>query len=124
VAKLRVGDVVIAAAGEPLVRPHDLVAIVARAPAGAPLELTVVRKKRTRTIEVLPDGAPASAAALEAWHERVGAPLPPAAPDSPPAAADDPIEPVVQPIPGTAAPLAPAAPAPQPAPEAAPAPPQ
>lgn len=126
-AELRVGDVVIAAAGEPLVRPHDLVAIVARAPAGAPIELTVVRKKRTRTIEVLPDGEPASAAALEAWHDRIGEPLPaaPAEPTAPeaaplPAVPAAPIQPIAQPEPGAAVPLAPTAPAPQADPAPAP----
>jgi len=85
-AKLAVGDVVIAAAGEPLVRPQDLVAIVARAPGGEPLELTVVRTGQTHTIAVLPDGEPASREALQDWHERVGQPgpaLPPLAPGAP-----------------------------------------
>lgn len=128
--ELRVGDVVIAAAGEPLVRPQDLVAIVARAPAGEPLALTVVRKGRTRTLSVLPEGEPATAAALDAWHERIGS-LPPAAtPPSAPGATepplveptpdgavspplvDAPLQPVVQPVPGfapldTAPPLVP-----------------
>ena len=78
-ADLRVGDVVVAAGGEPLVNPHDLVAIVARAPGGEPLELTVVREKKTRTIAVVPDGEPASQRALQAWHERIGLPIEPAA---------------------------------------------
>lgn len=123
VARLEVGDVVIAAAGEPLVRPQDLVAIVARAPTGAPLELTVVRKGRTRTLEVLPDGEPASSEALQAWHERMGGPPsrfqqgpldPPAAPPAP----DE--EPSV--VEGPGMPHAPLQPVAQP--EAAPAPPQ
>ncbi|MEB2344792.1 MAG: PDZ domain-containing protein [Deltaproteobacteria bacterium] len=107
-AKIRVGDVVIAAAGEPLVRPRDLVAIVARAPAGAPLELMIVRKKRTRTLSVVPDGEPATAAALEAWHERA---------EEPPAEAGALHEPEGQGDPHGADPIAPgaaAAPAPVP----------
>jgi predicted metalloprotease with PDZ domain len=113
-ARILVGDVVIAAAGEPLVRPQDLVAIVARASAGAPLALTIVRQKRTRTIQVIPDGEPASAAALEAWYERVGEEPEPVAP----VPTDVPIQPVIQP---DAAPVAPdpdtpSAPAPAPAP--------
>lgn len=120
-ARLRVGDVVIAAADEPIVRPQDLVAIVARAPAGVPLELTVVRKGRTRTIEVLPDGEPASPEALEVWHERMGGPPqrfqpgplePPAASTGeagptvvePPAAPPAPIQPVARPETGAAPP--------------------
>lgn len=115
-AKIRVGDVVIAAAGEPLVRPRDLVAIVARAPAGAPLELTIVRTKRMRTVSVVPDGKPATAAALEVWHEQVG---------QWPAEAEAPPEPVGQPDPPEADPIPPGAVAPVPGPPpagAAPAP--
>ncbi len=67
-ADLRVGDVVIAAAGEPLARPHDLVAIVARAATATPLELTIVRAGEQRQVAVTPDGEPATAAALDAWH--------------------------------------------------------
>ena len=89
-ADVQVGDVVVEAAGEPLVRPHDLVAIVARAPAGQPLVLTIVRARQTRQVEVLPEGEPASAAALEAWHEQIGARLRAPAP-SPPAAPLDPV---------------------------------
>lgn len=119
-ARLRVGDVVIAAAGEPIVRPQDLVGIVARAPSDAPLALTVVRKRRTRTIEVLPDGAPASAQALEAWHERVGGPPPrfqqgPLDPPAAPAPEEGPI--VVEQPPVPPAPIQPVA-----RPEAAPSP--
>jgi serine protease Do len=128
VAQLAVGDVVIAAADQPLVRPHDLVAIVARAPSGEPLELVVVRAKKTLTIEVRPEGQPASAAALQAWHERLGEPRPPEAAVQP-AAPAAPIQPVGQPMaPGPAfapgaTPLAPRPEAPAPAPLApAPAP--
>ncbi len=67
-ADLRVGDVVIGAAGEPLARPHDLVAIVARAATATPLELTIVREGKRQQIPVIPDGEPATAAALDAWH--------------------------------------------------------
>ncbi|HEY8493726.1 MAG TPA: PDZ domain-containing protein [Myxococcota bacterium] len=92
-ADVQVGDVVVEAAGEPLVRPHDLVAIVARAPAGQPLVLTIVRARQTRQVEVVPEGEPASAAALEAWHEKIGARLRAPAP-APPTA---PLEPVARP---------------------------
>jgi predicted metalloprotease with PDZ domain len=121
-ARLKVGDVVVAAADEPLVRPQDLVAIVARAPGGAPLELKVIRKGRTRSIQVVPDGEPASSEALQAWHERMGGPpdrfAPPAAAaepgaDAPPAEEPGlphaPIQPVAQP--DAAAPLPAGAPA-------------
>jgi serine protease Do len=67
-ADLRVGDIVVAAAGEPLARPHDLVAIVARAAAATPIELTIVREGKQQRIAVTPDGDPATAAALDAWH--------------------------------------------------------
>ena len=114
-ARLKVGDVVIAAAGEPLMRPQDLIAIVARVPAGEPLALTVVRKRKTRTIEVVPEGAPASPEALQAWHEQMGGPPARFAPEPPEAEpglaappADEsmlpaaPIQPVAQPDPAPA----------------------
>ncbi len=68
-AGLRVGDVIIAAADEPLARPQDLVAIVARAAAGTPLALTIVRGGKQQKILVTPDGDPATATALDAWHQ-------------------------------------------------------
>lgn len=77
-ADLHVGDVVVAAAGEPLARPHDLVAIVARAAVAAPIELTIIRAGKQSEVSVLPDGEPASAAALDAWHHGL--------PDYPPVA--------------------------------------
>lgn len=115
-ARLRVGDVVVEASGEPVVMPQDLIAIVARAASGEPIVLTVVRKKRTRTIEVAPDGAPASQRALEDWHDRVGRPEPAPAP-----ADADAVVPVTVPgeVPTQHAPLQPPAP---PAGAAAPAP--
>lgn len=86
-ADLRVGDVVIAAAGEPLTRPHDLVAIVARAAPATPIELTIVRDGKQQPIAVTPDGEPATASALDAWHRGL--------PDYPPVAdtAATPIQP-------------------------------
>jgi hypothetical protein len=87
-----------------------------------------VRAKKTLTIEVRPEGQPASAAALQAWHERLGEPRPPEAAVQP-AAPAAPIQPVGQPMaPGPAfapgaTPLAPRPEAPAPAPLApAPAP--
>lgn len=90
-ADLRVGDVVIAAAGDPLARPHDLVAIVARAAAATPIELTIVREGKQHRISVTPDGEPATGAALDAWHRGL--------PDYPPVAdtAATPIQPAAAP---------------------------
>ncbi len=89
-ADLRVGDVVVTAAGEPLARPHDLVAIVARAAMATPVELTIVRAGKQQKIHVTPDGEPATAAALDAWHRGL--------PDSPPVVeATTPIQPVAGP---------------------------
>ena len=90
-ADLRVGDVVIAAADEPLTRPHDLVAIVARAAAATPIELTIVREGKEHRISLTPDGEPATASALDAWHRGL--------PDYPPVAdtAATPIQPASTP---------------------------
>jgi hypothetical protein len=67
-AGVQVGDVLVAAAGEPLGRPIDLVAVVARAPAQEKLALELVRKGERLTIEVVPEGDPTPHADLEAWH--------------------------------------------------------
>jgi hypothetical protein len=117
VARLKVGEVVTDASGEPVVMPQDLVAIVARAASGEPIALNVVRKKKTRAIEVAPDGEPASPSALEYWHDQVGRPEPALAP----ADADE-VVPVAAPgeVPTGPAPLQPSPP--RPAGAAAPAP--
>ena len=65
---LQVGDVLLSAAGEPLERPHDLVAVVARAPTDQKLALELVRKSETLTVDVAPDGEPIPTEAIEAWH--------------------------------------------------------
>jgi hypothetical protein len=66
-AGIQVGDVIVAAGGETLVRPHELVGVVARAPAGAKLVLEVVRKGEVQNIEVAPEGEPATSETLDAW---------------------------------------------------------
>jgi S1-C subfamily serine protease len=68
-AGLRVGDVILAAGDEPLARPHDLVAVVARAAAATPLALRIVRNGKQQQIVVTPDGEPATAAALDEWRD-------------------------------------------------------
>jgi membrane-associated protease RseP (regulator of RpoE activity) len=68
-AGLQAGDVILSAGGEPLERPHDLVGVVARVPAGEKLVLEVLHAGETRTVEVMPEGEPPTADALEAWHD-------------------------------------------------------
>jgi len=57
-AGIRVGDVLTAAGGELISEPLDLIAAVARVPAGEKLALEVVRKDKTETIVVAPEGDP------------------------------------------------------------------
>lgn len=56
-AGVHVGDVIIAAGGEPVREPFDLVKIVGRVPAGDTLELRVVRDQGQQTLTVTPTGA-------------------------------------------------------------------
>jgi predicted metalloprotease with PDZ domain len=57
-AGIRVGDVLTTAGGEAISEPLDLIAAVARMPAGEKLSLEVVRKGKTEMIAVAPDGDP------------------------------------------------------------------
>ncbi len=57
-AGIRVGDVLTSAGGEAISEPLDLIAAVARVPAGEKLSLEVVRKGKTETIAVAPEGDP------------------------------------------------------------------
>lgn len=57
-AGIQVGDVLTSAGGDAIDEPLGLIAIVARVPAGGTLALEVVRKGKTETIEVTPEGEP------------------------------------------------------------------
>lgn len=56
-AGLRVGDVILAAGGEPQRRPYDLIRVVGRAPTGKALPLEVLRDGKRLTLSVEPEGA-------------------------------------------------------------------
>lgn len=73
-AGVQVGDVVVAVGEEPVAAPRELIAAVARAPAGEPLVLEIVRAGKPRQIEVVPEGEPSAWLDPEAWspfHERL-----------------------------------------------------
>ena len=55
-AGIAVGDVLIAAGGGAIERPVDLIAAVARAPAGEKLAIELLQKGQRRTVEVVPEG--------------------------------------------------------------------
>ena len=57
-AGIQVGDVLTTVGGEPIGEPLDLIAAVARVPAGEKLALEVVRQHKTETIAVAPEGDP------------------------------------------------------------------
>jgi S1-C subfamily serine protease len=57
-AGILVGDVLTSAGGNAIDQPTDLIAAVARVPAGGTLALEVVRKGKIETIEVSPEGEP------------------------------------------------------------------
>ncbi|UCE85361.1 MAG: PDZ domain-containing protein [Deltaproteobacteria bacterium] len=79
-AGVRVGDVLIAVDGEPLAEPHALVRAVGRAPAGAAIELELVRDKRTQRVSVKLAGEPGPwwhAEDLDSMRERFERWLPP-----------------------------------------------
>jgi serine protease Do len=57
-AGIQVGDVLTRAGGQAIDEPLALIAAVARVPASATLALEVVRKGKTETIEVAPEGEP------------------------------------------------------------------
>ncbi len=55
-AGLLVGDVIVAAGGAPMREPFDLVKAVASVPAGASIELKILRDGEPRVLEVSPEG--------------------------------------------------------------------
>lgn len=57
-AGVQVGDVVTSAGGEAIDEPLGLIAAIARVPTGEKLALEVVRKGKTETVEVAPEGDP------------------------------------------------------------------
>jgi len=57
-AGIQVGDVLTTVGGEPIGEPLDLIAAVARVPAGEKLALEVVRQRKTEMISVAPEGDP------------------------------------------------------------------
>jgi len=67
-AGLRVGDVIVSAAGEPLREPFDLIRRVAAAPAGETIEFGVLRDGKERKLRIEPEGEPS----LWADPERLG----------------------------------------------------
>jgi membrane-associated protease RseP (regulator of RpoE activity) len=67
-AGLRVGDVIVSAAGEPVREPFDLIRRVAAAPAGEAIEFGLLRDGKERKLRVEPEGEPS----LWADPERLG----------------------------------------------------
>jgi membrane-associated protease RseP (regulator of RpoE activity) len=69
---LRVGDVILAAGGEPVREPFDLVRTVAAAPAGEAIEFVILRDAKERTLRIEPEGEPspwADPERLGTWFE-------------------------------------------------------
>lgn len=71
-ADVRVGDVVVAAGGQGVERPEDLIHVVAGAPADEKLVLEIVRDGKSRRIEVVPEGRPVPWRDPQAWEEFEG----------------------------------------------------
>ena len=57
-AGIAVGDVLVSVSGSPIERPIDLIAAVARTPAGGKLPIELLHKGETRSVEVAPEGDP------------------------------------------------------------------
>ena len=79
-AGVRVGDVLVAVDGNPLSEPQVLVRAVAQAPAGASIDVELVRDKETKTVRVALGGEPGPWWHGEDWdsmRERFGHWLPP-----------------------------------------------
>ena len=55
-AGIQVGDVLTSVGGEPIGEPLDLIAAVARVPAGEKLSLEVVRQRKAAPVQVAPEG--------------------------------------------------------------------
>jgi membrane-associated protease RseP (regulator of RpoE activity) len=68
-AGIQVGDVVVAADGDTVREPFDLVKAVARVPAGQKLTLAVIRKGEAREFEIEPEGGPVPWADPESWRD-------------------------------------------------------
>lgn len=68
-AGVQVGDVIVGVDGEPVASPHQVVLAVAGAPQGAPLSLELVRKGKSKVLEVVPEGEPAPWLDPERWHD-------------------------------------------------------
>ena len=68
-AGVEVGDVAVAAGGEPIREPYDLVKSVARVPAGEKLVLEVFRDGEKRKLEIEPEGDSVRWADPDQWRE-------------------------------------------------------
>jgi membrane-associated protease RseP (regulator of RpoE activity) len=71
-AGMRVGDVIVSAAGESVEKPFDLIRTVAAAPAGEAIELGVLRDGKERAMLIEPEGEPsfwADPERLGTWFE-------------------------------------------------------
>jgi len=72
-AGVQVGDVILEAGGEAQRRTWDLVRVVGKAPEGEKLPLRILRKGKTRKIEVVPTGSAApwpDPGGIAEWLER------------------------------------------------------
>jgi len=78
-AGIAVGDVLVSVSGSPIERPIDLIAAVARTPAGGKLPIELLHKGETRSVEVAPEGDPIADFPRPGggWHGRAGDPDPP-----------------------------------------------
>ena len=74
-AGIAVGDVLVSASGARIERPVDLIAAVARTPAGDKLALELLHKGEKRSVEVAPEGEPiANFPRPEGWRGGSGDP--------------------------------------------------
>ena len=77
-AGIAVGDVLVSVSGAPIERPVDLIAAVARTPAGGKLALDLLHKGERRSVEVAPEGDPIADFPRPGggWHGKAGEPDP------------------------------------------------
>jgi predicted metalloprotease with PDZ domain len=68
-AGLRVGDIILSAAGEPIRAPFDLVQAVARVEENKALELKILRGGNQQDLSVKPKGRPTPWADPEHWGD-------------------------------------------------------
>ena len=74
-AGIAVGDVLVSVSGAPIALPVDLIAAVARTPAGGKLAIDLLHKGEKRSVEVAPEGDPiADFPRPGGWHGRSGDP--------------------------------------------------